>query len=1331
MNNILLENIGCNSIPLNIQISELKPLGLFLGKGNQALEIAIFESIKKPTNSKVHEAFRTRKARRATPVLIVIQYSDGTILCGTNGDDPPIYSVYDFNQVERLCGIALEKPDRNSAIRFLSDTIPSLETSLPGILNQGFLSSNELINGTILRTDWTKAVNKTTQILHKTGKELITSLGFKTNKIDNLTEILTSNEENIALGVFLNESELPQLPNNRFNNFSPISYALTKADKLRLQWVLITQKDRIRLYSTKNVGVAFRGRVETFLECQPLLLSSKNLGLLWLLFSAEALKEGGTINSILENSKRFAADLADKLRERIYENVIPKLAMSISKVRKISNPKKDDLLLAYEMAVTVLFRLLFISYAEDSDFLPFKNNENYRKRSLKQKARELAKSVLEKNNLSLGDHHWTETEQLWNALSKGNGEWGIPAYGGAMFSDDKLISRAGYELSKISIPNDPFEEILCNLLLTDNDSLAFAPIDFRSLSVREFGTIYEGLLESELSIAEENLTVDKKGSFLPAKNNDQIVIQKGQIYLHDRSGVRKSTGSFFTKEFLVEYLLDRSLDPALDEHLERISKLDDADRTEQLFDFRVADIAMGSGHFLVAAIDRIEFRFARWLDENPTPGILRELQFLRGAAQNSLGELSETVVIDDSQLLRRMIARKCIYGVDLNPITVQLSQLSIWIHTFVPGLPLSLLDHNLIKGNSLVGVASLNEIYEKFQQGKGTLFEVNADYLLGEAAKPLMELAKMSDASIKDIENARILMKDARQKTLTTKALCDLITAQPISTNATLKGYLFENWDLQKDDVLNSTAFKISKDILSKINPVHFPVAFPEVFLGYSKGFNVILGNPPWEAIKVEEKKFWARYYPGIKSKSQREFEAEKVNLYSSRPDLLRLMHLEKNEQDQIRKIILAGNYPGIGKGDPDLYKAFSWRFVNLISKKNGSLGIVMPRSAISANGSQEFRRYIAKNSESVDISLLRNSAKWVFDIDPRYTIALISISKKVYNFPGIFLKGPFISLEHFQEGINKKYIPIKFDEIESWTEDCAFPLLPNPESLDVLRQLKKSPFITADISNDWFLKPRRELDASLQKNLMDLESKNCPEGFWPVYKGASFDIWNSDTKEYYAWGDPKIIKPFLLSREVNRAEREGRNSNFRTIHAENPRISFRLITRATDNRTMRASLIPPKCFQQHSVQFIEFIRGDLYDQIYVLGFLSSIPLDWYSRKFVELNFTFNYFNSLPIPRLERTHSLWSEVIKFSGRLAFEDLRFKDWANKIDIECGSLESSEKNEYICKLDAVVAKIYGLNENQVIHIYETFHQGWDFEPNLKKVLNFFDAYKQTNE
>ncbi len=1324
---VFLEKYELNSIPLNLQIVDLKSTNLFLGEGSQPLEIAVFSSSKKPTTAKAQEAFKKRRARRAAAVLIVITHPEGVTLCGTSGEQPPIYYLKDKNQVERLCAITLKKSNKNESIKFLADSIPSLETNLPGIINEGFLSNHELEKGIQKRKDWQKAFEKSNTIIENPESNILYELGFTSKKLDNLSELLFKEEENIAVTISLDEGEFPRVANNRFNNISPISYAFNKALNLNIPWILILYRNGIRLYSTKNIGVARRSRSETYIECQPYLLSTTNKGLLWLLFSFDALKKGGTIFDILDNSKRFFIDIAEKLRERIYEKVIPLLAMAISNHREIENTTKTETMLSYEMAVTVLFRLLFISYAEDRDFLPYKNNEKYRKKSLKQKAKDLAISSSEKIPISCGNNHWEDTSKLWEAISEGNIEWGIPAYGGKMFSNDIQISKAGAALSKISIPNDPFEEILKNLLLTESHEANFVPIDFRSLSVREFGTIYEGLLESELSLAEDNLMVDKKGAYLPVKNNGKIVIKKGEIYLHDKSGSRKTSGSFFTPEFLVDHLLEEALDPALESHLERISKLDDSDRTEQLFDFRIADIAMGSGHFLVAAIDRIEERFTRWLEQYPTPGIKRELQYLKSAAQKSLGEISETLEIEDSQLLRRMIARHCIYGVDLNPITVQLSQLSIWIHTFVPGLPLSLLDHNLIQGNSLVGVASFDEIRKKFKEGDGTLFEVDSDLLLGDAAEPLKELAKMSDSSIKDIENAKRLIEIAKEKTLPTKYLCDLITAQPISEEKALKGFIFENWQYQKKDILNSKALDNAQSILKEIRPIHFPVSFPEVFTGYAEGFNVILGNPPWEAIKVEEQKFWARYFPGLRSKSQREFEEEKIRLYKSRGDLLKILKKEKLEQDQIRKIILSGNYPGIGKGDPDLYKAFSWRFLNLLSKKTGNLGIVMPRSLISANGSQEFRKYISKFSKYIDITLLQNSNKWVFDIHAQYTIALMSLSRNINGVGGIFLKGPFYSLEDFLNRVNDAYLPIKIDEIESWSEDFAFPILPQPESLDVFRQLKKSPWITSKEFNDLTIKPRVELHATANKHLMDLENSSKPQDFWPIYKGKSFDIWNPDQEDYYAWGDPKILLPFLKEKELNRSLREHYDYDHQKIHAEKPRISFRLTTNRTNKRTLIVSLTPPNAFQQHSVQFLEFIKGDTYDEAFVLGCLSSIPLDWYARKFVEINFTFNYFNSLPLPRPSRNNPLWKRVVELSGRLACQDERFEEWGSKINVSHKKLSLLEKNDKIYELDAVVALLYGLNENQLIHIFETFHKGWDYNSRLKEVLNHFSITK----
>src|SRR5205085_3575998 len=115
---------------------------------------------------------------------------------------------------------------------------------------------------------------------------------------------------------------------------------------------------------------------------------------------------------------------------------------------------------------------------------------------------------------------------------------------------------------------------------------------------------------------------------------------------------------------------------------------------------------------------------------------------------------------EDAQLLRRLIARRCIYGVDLNMLAVELARLSIWIHTFVPGLPLTVLDHNLVRGNALVGIGTIEEIRNRFERQATSLFRVDADHLLGQAKQPLARLAKLADASLKDVDAARRAMEE-------------------------------------------------------------------------------------------------------------------------------------------------------------------------------------------------------------------------------------------------------------------------------------------------------------------------------------------------------------------------------------------------------------------------------------------------------------------------------------------------------------------------------------------------------------------------------------------
>lgn len=295
-----------------------------------------------------------------------------------------------------------------------------------------------------------------------------------------------------------------------------MSYALTKADAENLRWVVLVQGNRLRLPSTAfDTGVGRRGRTETYIECQPSLLADEHLPYLWLLYSAEALAPDGSLRQILAGSERFAGDLAEQLRERIYDFVVPELAQGIAAARNLPNPTTEDLGRTYEMALTVLFRLLFIAYAEDRDLLPYRFNEAYRRRSLKQKAQELAACVANGTPIAEGDFHWQDVALLWQAVAAGNKEWSVPAYDGGLFTDDATVSRAGAELATITLPNETFEAALRGLLVIETPEGVPGPVDFRSLGVREFGTVYEGLLESELALAETDLTLNRQAPTCP------------------------------------------------------------------------------------------------------------------------------------------------------------------------------------------------------------------------------------------------------------------------------------------------------------------------------------------------------------------------------------------------------------------------------------------------------------------------------------------------------------------------------------------------------------------------------------------------------------------------------------------------------------------------------------------------------------------------------------------------------------------------------------------------------------------------------------------------
>lgn len=1314
---------------------------LHFGQGNAPLEVVFWRVPVLPDATQLRNVWNERQGGRPAPVLLVCTAGDRCTVVGPTTAEQ-FRSDSDLDQIERLCRYVLVQPSPHSALRLLSDTLPEIGSETPGLRNVGLLSTHELRNGVRRRSDWEGACRNAQSLAGKQGRDLITGLDFRIHPLAGPVSLLTTvGNEKEAIAVFLDRSETADMPLERFNGLSAVQYALDQADREHLTYVIVHVGRTLRLYTTApGAGVGHRGRTETFVEIHLDLLKKEHTGYLWLLFSAPALARNGTVRDIMHDSSRFSAELGARLRERIYDRVLPGLAQAILQAQHNRTPSPRVLESSYRMSLTLLFRLLFIAYAEDLNLLPYNTNATYcKEKSLKT----LAHALLDTSQAArVTKGLWKRLQDVFDAINRGRPNLSIPPYNGGLFSDEPGVSSEGAALANLALADDALAVAL-QTLLVDEGPDGRGPVDFRSLGVREFGTIYEGLLENSLSVAEVDLAVDAEGRYRPAKKGDKVVVTSGTPYLGTTSGERKSTGSYYTKRFAVEHLLEHSLEPALDAHLKRLDFIQkDHEAADAFFDFRVADLSMGSGHFLVGAIDRIERSLSNYLARRALPAVTDELDRLRTKAQEAMRAVGADCHLESAQLLRRQIACRCIYGVDINPQAVSLAQLSVWIHTFLPGLPLSVLSHNLVIGNSVAGVGTLDEAMEVLEVDKDILFASGIRSAVEEACKPLKELAHLSEVDAEEIRKARKAINQAHDALKPVSALFDILTAGRLEPS--LQDLAIQLAGGRLKTIADSKEHRKARETLGDIVPFHFPLAFPEVFARIRPGFDVIVGNPPWEEATIEEDGFWGRWEPGLQGFPEHEKQKLMARYRNKHPERLKLLELEQARLEAIRRVLTSGQYPGMGTGDPDLYKAFCWRFLRLLAP-GGRMGVVLPRTALSAKGSGDWRRELFASARIEDMTMLLNTGGWVFSgTEPRYTIALASIlATPPENEVVIPLKGPFNSYRRYVEGIAKPPVRINLETLRSAGDALALPLLPSPESAEIWLQLRKAPRLDLNRPGEWRARPYAELHATNEKHLMKL-TEDPPDNYWPVFKGESFGIWESDRgpETYYAWADPKKMRGYLQEKRERGASRKvhGEDSpfgefpkawwaNHDTLPCLYPRIAFRDVTNRTNNRTVIAALVPPQVFITNKGPYLLWPRGNEQDQAYLLGILCSIPLDWYARCHVETNLNYFVFNPLPIPLPARTDARWKRVVALAGRLATQDKRLRPWAKAVGVECGRLKDEAREDMMAELDAVVAHLYGLSERQVRHVFETFHEGWDYAERLESVLRHLSRLGRT--
>ena len=332
-------------------------------------------------------------------------------------------------------------------------------------------------------------------------------------------------------------------------------------------------------------------------------------------------------------------------------------------------------------------------------------NGRYQRNALKTLARDFSDQANEDSIEfdAQATSYWDQAIGLWKAVDKGNRD-GVPAYNGGMFSSDAIVSPVGGRIAELSLSNAEFGPALQALLVDFTPDGVFGPVDFRSLSVREFGTIYEGCWSRPVEAPSDLASTEKAPTFPREDAGLESPSPKAMIYFHNQSGARKATGATSPSRSQSSTCSTTPLEPALDDHLaapvDVLEAGDEAGAAYAFFDFRVADIAMGSGH--PSSSPRRPCR-------SPTLLFLVGPSRSQGCSQNS--EIASSGV-RRSRASSRLAAGvawstvtdatagcpACIYGVDINPVAAELARLAIWIHTFVAGLPLRFLDHTLIQG---------------------------------------------------------------------------------------------------------------------------------------------------------------------------------------------------------------------------------------------------------------------------------------------------------------------------------------------------------------------------------------------------------------------------------------------------------------------------------------------------------------------------------------------------------------------------------------------------------------------------------------------------------
>lgn len=736
-----------------------------------------------------------------------------------------------------------------------------------------------------------------------------------------------------------------------------------------------------------------------------------------------------------DEGRLWEAKVRTDLSDIVFDQVFPGLIRALA----ATDPAVPDPLTARylntvrEAALTLLYRLLFALYAEDRDLLPARD-PRFDNNALSPIRDEIADRLDRSDPITnRSTRYWDHCVALFRIVDEGDHDLGIPPYNGGLFTRTRAPLIENLRVGDAIFA--PLFDMLSRTFKGDRR----VRINFRDLSVRELGAIYEGLLEYE-----------------PVADPDA---QEG-IAVRPNPFSRKTSGSYYTPDELVSLIIERTVGPLVRERTDafaelaarltedvrppadKLAELVALDPAETILTLRVCDPAMGSGHFLVSLIDFLAGEvftatgeaaaLIEWADyRSPVLDRLAEVrQRIKGEAEAN-GWTVRDEQLTDVNLVKRMVLKRCVYGVDKNPMAVELAKVALWLHTFTTGAPLSFLDHHLKCGDSLFG-EKVGQALDELSQ-RGTLLIADAVRRAEAEAADMQTVEENTDAEVAEVKASAEAYEKVQAGTAPLRRFLDfwqsikwldLSEADRRALDAVLDGRFGdpvmvaaglepphrpagvpetmalalgdepEQLTLSGSGVVSVREWQTVAALLDRAHRLaseehflHWEVAFPGVWRQWQSasptgGFDAVIGNPPWDRMKMQEVEWFAARSPEVARHARAaDRKAAVARLIDGRTELGAKYALARaRAETAMARARRSGEYPLLSRGDVNIYSLFVERAQALI-EPGGIAGLLTPSGIASDLTASAFFKSVATAGRVHCIFDYENRGRWFPDV--------------------------------------------------------------------------------------------------------------------------------------------------------------------------------------------------------------------------------------------------------------------------------------------------------------------------------------------------------------